>query len=215
MLFSLYILTFYVLQPLAALPNYASSLQLTHITVLGDHRKMRNRKVFEKTELSTSPLKTKLSRPMLPQLIGWTESLTPSLAETPWPPCAIDFSISPCLHFLCLSCLLYCNLSQVFPLQSITDTVNKLFVATETCVFENGSSHLPSVSEEPWILQLSLTGHVSYGFDAYCHSYPPHCPLLHLRHVVLRTGHPIPVEASQMHCKEEGLLPMSYRINSC
>lgn len=81
---------------------------------------MGNRKV--KPELFTSPLKAELSRPMLPQPIGWTESSTPSLAETPWPPCAIYFSVSPCLHSLCLSCLLYSNLSLLFPLPSTTDT---------------------------------------------------------------------------------------------
>ena len=97
---------------------------------------------------------------MSPQLIGWTESSTPSLAETPWPPVQlISASHHAYTYLLCSPCLLYCNLSLLFPLLSITDTVNRLFLTTETYGFENGSSHLPLESEELGVLQLPLTHH--------------------------------------------------------
>lgn len=86
-------------------------------------------------------------------------------------------------------------------------------MATETCVFENGSSRLLSEPEELRILQLSLTGH-AFPTPLIClaitvHSaLPPTCG-------AQRTGHPIPVEALQMLCKEEGLLPTSHGTYSC
>lgn len=100
-LFSVDILKFHVLQSPTALPNYVSSVQFT---VLRGHRKMGNRKVFESLQNQSTWA-----------CVTWTEPWTPSLAETPWPSCAIDFSVSVCLHlFLCLFCLLCCNLSHYF-----------------------------------------------------------------------------------------------------
>lgn len=69
------------------------------------HRKMGNRKVFESLQNRSTWA-----------CVTWTEPATSSLAETPWPSidCAINFSVSACLHlFLCLFCL-YCNLSHYF-----------------------------------------------------------------------------------------------------
>ena len=111
----------------------------------------------------------------------------------------IDFSVSPCLHLLCLSFLLYSNLSLLFPLPSITDTVNRLFLATETCAFENGSSHLPSESEELWILQLPLTGHTFP--TALIGLANPICPAA-------------PCSASNMWCSELGT-PFQLRPCKC
>lgn len=58
------------------------------------------------------------------------------------------FILSPLLQF-----------KPLFYLPSITDTVRRLFLAIEACVFENVPLHLPSGSEELWIPQLPLTGH--------------------------------------------------------
>lgn len=91
----------------------------------------------------------------------------------------------------------YCNLSLLFPLPSTTDTVNRLFLATETCVFENGSSHLPSESEELRILQLPLTGH-TFPTALICLAIP------------VRPA--APCSASDMRCSELGT---PFQLRSC
>lgn len=116
---------------------------------------MGNRKV--KTELFTSPLKAELSRPLLPQPIGWTESSTSSLAETPWPPCAIYFSVSPCLHSLTLFIL--SPLQQFKPAISSPIHHRHRLVLLQKPVFLKMPLHISFQSEELRILQLSLTGH--------------------------------------------------------
>lgn len=165
------------------------------------HRKTGNRKVFESLQNQSTRA-----------CVTWTELPTPSLAETPWPSCAIDFSISACLHlFLCLLCLLYCNLSHYF-ISYPSQTQWEGYFCLQKPVFLKMALYIfpQSLKSTEFLSRPSRASHSLQLWNILpCLSTQLPPALLPTWGVQNRTSH------SSWGLEEEGLLAMSYTIYSC
>lgn len=125
---------------------------------------MGNRKVFESLQNQSTWA-----------CVTWTKPPTPSLSETPWPCCTIDFSISACLHLLlCLFCLLYCNLSHYFFSHPSRTQWEGYFCLQKPAFLKMALYISPQSLKSSEFLSCPSWG----SSETSCHACPPNCPLL-------------------------------------